>query len=164
MATFLVTWDGDFSRFGRPTFEELVDATQRGAEVRGSWSLGNRRSGTSAGDVVYLLMQGRVRGIVGTGTLESDSLETGPHWSDPSRVATYAPVLWRTVLPVEYRLTPDVLQRALPEFNWNSVLASGQRVPDDVAQSLDQLWGSVSRKHSTTTTHHALVPMMCTRG
>ena len=140
MATFLLTWNGDPSSFVDPNFEELVESTQRGGAMPGYWSFGNRRSGTSEGDVVYLLMQGKVRGIVARGVLISSALETRPHWRDPSRDAVYAPVLWHSVLPLEFRLTTDVLEQMLPEFNWRVVLASGQRMPDAVAQSLDQLW------------------------
>lgn len=138
--TFLLTWDAGDAGYPPADYAADVAATQADQTVPGRWSMGSRRSGTSAGDRVFLLRQKVDRGIVASGTLTDGVIFPGPHGADPSKTAYYADITWDRVVPVADRLPFAELAAIAPNHKWDHVLASGQELvaPGDAA--LEARW------------------------
>jgi putative restriction endonuclease len=107
------------------------------------WSIGNRKSGVTAGDVVFLVRTITDRGIVRSGVVTGDIVHE-EHW-DPDLAAdgktvNYAPVRWTRQLPVGAQLPVHTLLAEMPEVRWNNLYASGIRVPDEATERLNDMW------------------------
>ncbi|AGL21523.1 hypothetical protein [Actinoplanes sp. N902-109] len=141
MTSFILTWDGSDTGYFRTNYENDIAATAAGRRVRGRWSFGSRRSGTAAGDRVYLLRQNNRRGIIASGTLADGTIFPAPHWAgDPLKVTYYADILWDRVLPVADRLPFEELLTGAPGHNWRHIFASGQRLRPPADDQLADLW------------------------
>ncbi len=139
MTTFLLTWNA--SETGYATHASDIAETAAGRTVRGRWSFGSRRGGTSPGDRVFLLRQRAERGIVASGTLADGLIFPAEHWEgDPRRVTHYADVLWDNVLPVADRLPIEDLLHDVPGHHWNTVFGSGQRIRPPADEVLEKRW------------------------
>lgn len=135
MTAFLLTWDAGDAGYPPSDYAADIAATEAGDAVPGRWSMGTRRSGTAAGDRVFLLRQKVDRGIVASGTLTDGEIYSAAHWADPNRTAYYADVTWDRVVAVADRLPVAELAALAPDQDWDHVLASGQelRSPGDAA-------------------------------
>jgi hypothetical protein len=143
VSTYILTWDAGEAGYPAAEYAADVAATAASHEVPGRWSVGSRRSGTAAGDRVFLLRQKVDRGIVASGRLKEGSIYAAAPWDDPARTAYYADVIWERVVAVEDRLAFDELAVVAPGHDWDHVLGSGQELqaPDDVA--LETRWQEV---------------------
>ena len=141
MGTFILTWNP--ARFHWGEYDRNVEKTASGETVEDAWSVGNLRSGIAAGDRAYLLRQGKsLRGIVASGHFTSGEIYSNRHWDDSEesdKETWYADVVWDTLVPVEHRLSIETLLEQVP-FHWNNLYASGNRIPEDAATRLDELW------------------------
>jgi hypothetical protein len=141
VSTFILTWDGSDTGYFRTNHENDIAATAAGRRVRGRWSFGSRRSGTAAGDLVFLLRQNTARGIIASGRLADGVIFPAPHWAGRAdRVTYYADVLWERVLPVPDRLPIAELLHDVPGHHWNHIFASGQRVRPPADADLARRW------------------------
>ncbi|WP_067509355.1 hypothetical protein [Actinoplanes sp. TFC3] len=141
MTTFILTWDGSDTGYFKTNYENDIASTAAGVPVKGRWSFGSRRSGTSAGDEVFLLRQNNRRGIIAAGHLADGLIFPAPHWAgDPLKVTYYADILWDRVLPVADRLPLAELLAEVPGHHWNHIFASGQQVRPPADEALADLW------------------------
>lgn len=138
--TFLLTWDAGDAGYPPADYASDVAATEAGQTVPGRWSMGSRRSGTAAGDRVFLLRQKVDRGIVASGTLTDGVIFPAAHWADPSRTAYYAEIIWDRVVHVVDRLPFAELAAIAPDHNWDHVLASGQELGAPGDEALEARW------------------------
>lgn len=145
MPTFLLTWNSNSSKSKWESLADDVEAVRNG-ESRDEgrrWSVGVRKSGIAPGDRFFMLRQGpEPRGIMASGRIESDVYEDS-HWDDPARTANYVDITFDALIdPAEEpdRLVPmrELLQRFGERFK--RVQSSGQIIPDDVADELEQMW------------------------
>lgn len=121
-----------------PPYEEAVKATHRGEVLPARWSVAARRN-IAPGTEVFLLLQGKRRGLVGHG-VTSDWPFPAPHYSEPDRTTNYVPLEWDALLPLESRIPREVLELEVPDFKWRSVYSSGWPMSDQAAADLRALW------------------------
>jgi hypothetical protein len=141
MTTFILTWDGSDTGYFRTNYANDIAKTAAGLPVQGRWSFGSRRSGTVAGDRVFLLRQNTQRGIIASGHLADGSIFPAPHWAgDPNKLTYYAEIRWDRVVPVADRLPFEELLVGVPGHNWQHIFASGQRVRPPADEALAALW------------------------
>jgi hypothetical protein len=134
----IVTWNPDKTPWADEYFE-LVEQTAQGLRMKSNWSTGRRREGISKGDRVFMLRQGaRGRGIIASGTVVSD-IFLDAHWDKSEETANYVDVVWECVVPVENRLSTDVLKRQLPEQHWRPQ-NSGMLVKAALVGKLEEMW------------------------
>lgn len=143
MATFLLTWNP--SSFEWDTLADDVAAVSNGEMPETpSWSIGGRKSGVEPGDRFFMLRQGvEPRGIMASGRLISE-IWRGGHWSG-SGTAGFVDIVFDVlidpvdepdlVIPIE-----ELVERFEGRFYFKRVQSSGQRLPDDVAEELEQMW------------------------
>ncbi|HEX8161906.1 MAG TPA: hypothetical protein VF538_08545 [Pyrinomonadaceae bacterium] len=143
MATYLLTWN--------PVKWEWVDLRDCMGEVArtgfysSDWSSGNNKS-VVKGDRVFLLRQGlEPRGICGSGFADSGVYED-VHWNESKakvgKVTRYVRVKWDVLLDAENEsIFPRewLNEPPLSRVNWNTQI-SGIRIPDDVAEELEERW------------------------
>ena len=121
-----------------PPYEEWVDRTGGGEVRAGRWSVANRRH-IAPGTEVFLLLQGAQHGLVGHG-ITTDWPAPDESLDDPDKTTQYVPVEWDRLLPVESRISRDVLEREVPNVRWRAIRRSGWPVPDDAVADLRALW------------------------
>jgi hypothetical protein len=138
--SFLLTWDGSDEALDPDEYSDAIAQTSHQHEVDMQWSVGLRRSGLEAGDKVYLLRQRTDRGIVASGYLRTDDIESAPRWDDPTKTANYADVTWDVVVSPEDRLPIEELLANVEGHSWNSVYSSGQMLDPEAAAKLEQRW------------------------
>lgn len=139
MSVFILTWNPDRWHWDEAEYEKDVRTTSRGRRVRGGWSTGNRTSVLAKGDRGFLLRQHRDRGIVAAGEFTS-AIYQDEHWDGTGRLANYADVSFDVVLPVSDRLPVEVLHARLGSVSWDRMQGSGVKLPDDVAEELEEMW------------------------
>lgn len=141
--TFLVTWQ-PARRGGFDNYEDTTAATtgREPRTVRERWSTGSRRH-VELGERVYLLRQGTDRpGIVASGTVATLPTK-GPHW-DPDEAALgktgwYSDIDWDRVVGPDDAIPLEVLETAVPAFNWHP-RGGGAGLDDDQAAIVAGLW------------------------
>lgn len=99
--------------------DEAIAITATGGRYVEPWSVGNRKSEMSDGDVVYLLKQGpEPRGIVASGIVRSE-VRQEEHWDDsPGREANYVDVDWERVVDDGEILRTQVLMAKISTMSW----------------------------------------------
>ncbi len=132
---FLLTWNPD--KWNWVDFSQSVLATESDGVIGRKWSTGVRNSGIHAGDMVFLLRQGKKgRGIVGSGratdftgdSVPGDNIiHTDPHWNGSGATANYVDVIWDRLLEPDDRLPIEELEKDFPEQQW-APNASGTQV------------------------------------
>jgi hypothetical protein len=152
MSTFILTWDGRDAGYPPAVYAAHVKATLAGRPVLDSWAIGNRRGGMSADDRVFLLRQGRQRGIVAAGRLVDGSVFERGHWDDGTKMVRSVEVAWDHVLPVDERLTIEELQAQVPLYHWNAILSSGQVMSPPSDALVERTWVSHLLRSGVTST------------
>ncbi len=144
MGTFLLTWNP--TRWRWDDLPETVQRVRRGESDDDRWSAGVTRSGIKPGDRFFILRQGAgPRGIFGSGEMRSEVYQDA-HW-DESREgeANYVDVRFETLVDPDEeseRMIPiaDLIERFQDRHYFKRVQASGQQLPDDVAEELEAWW------------------------
>jgi hypothetical protein len=111
-----------------------------------SWSVGSRKS-IEIGTAVFLLRLGSERGILAKGETVTEIFEDA-HWSDDGATARYVLIRFENVVPIDRRLSIEVLVDNFPTFPWMNLQQSGvelhNRYFDDSEpanwQALEDLW------------------------
>ncbi|MGO9734369.1 hypothetical protein [Mycobacterium sp.] len=141
----IVTWNPDKGKWAkRPRgYHYAIEQTARGETVEEDWSTGNRIRGVSRGDRAFMLQQGNHgRGIIASGTVLGEIYQI-PHWdpeNHPGELANTVDIEWNRVMPVEYALTKEELNRQLPAKHRWSFQGSGFLIEDEEADQLEELW------------------------
>lgn len=136
MTTWLLTGN-DTRDWDRGWWQNAISRTARGHKVKRSWSTGPATS-PQIGDRFFMLRQGSVRGIVGTGWCTSDSFRD-EHWADPRREANYVDIALDVALAGEDRLPVEVLKAHFPSQHWRPQ-SSGTKLHIDIEDQLEELW------------------------
>lgn len=144
MGTFLLTWNPKHWQWD--DLPETVERVRRGEGDDDRWSAGVTRSGISPGDRFFILRQGKEpRGIFGSGEIRSKVYQDA-HWNDGrDGEANYVNVRFDTLVDPDEepeRIIPiaDLIERFQDRHYFKRVQASGQRLPDDVAEEIEALW------------------------
>lgn len=141
MPTWILTgtdrhgWDDDW-------WDDAVRKCARGNLVHTSRSTGSATS-LRTGDRFFLLRQGRVRGVVGSGWITAE-VRRDRHWSERSELgarASYAGVAFDTVVDAADRLRTTLLEEKMPDQHWTPQ-ASGTRFRVHLETQLEELWSS----------------------
>lgn len=141
MTAIILTWNLDKWNDWEPAYDEATALTSTQRPVQARWSVARRRN-IQIGTDAYLLLQGRIRGLVGHGTVISSPF-TDAHYALPGRVTNYVDVRWDRLLPIEDRLLISDLQADVPDFDWRHVLSSGWTVPPSAEPQLQRLWSAL---------------------
>lgn len=92
----------------------------------------------TAGDVVYLLLQGTgSRGIIASGRVISGDLKTENHWHQPGDEVTTVDIHWDTTVLPDEALGTEFLRDKYPRTNWTPRANSTEvaaREEDDLAE------------------------------
>jgi len=122
--------------------DDAIEATSAGEHVVGTWSTGNRKSGINSGDHVVLFRQGTEdRGLIAIGTAIGEIFQDA-HFNNPDEAANYVEVAWTEWVPTDERLPVEELAAITTATNWNAILSSGIRLPDDDAIAVLNAWGA----------------------
>ena len=152
MKTYLLTWNP--RRWHWDDLGETSAKTLAGKGVIGSWSCGNTKS-ISEGDRIFLMrVSEEPKGIIGSGWATT-SPHLRLHW-DTEKAAAGEKCLgvdgeWERLInpAVDAPLGMRELQRGkLAGFNWTPQ-SSGTRIPDDIADELEEKWSAHVGKTST---------------
>jgi len=139
MPTYLFTWNP--ARWDWTYLKESIAQVQQNGYCSERWSCGVTRKITT-GDRAFLIKLGeRPRGIVASGWVSSKVYEDR-HWDKTrGRTALYVDVDWDTILDPATTIFPcDWLNEVrYSKMHWEPQ-ASGTRIPDDVAATLENDW------------------------
>jgi hypothetical protein len=118
----------------------MIQQTARGRRARGDWSTGNRKGGIVPGvDRAFLLRQGpEPRGIIASGTFATEPAP-GDSWRGAGST-NYARVVWDRFVSDDDLLPLAVIKGAVTTLDWDSLFASGVRLPEPGNEQLEQLW------------------------
>lgn len=138
MATYILFWNPDISSYN---MERFHDDFKYGDSV-GNWSF-NEYEKVKKGDRFYMIRCGQGKtGIVMHGVITSKCYESGDWSPKRRRHIYYADIVhWVMVNPetAPDMLTPDLLTRLMPDFNWYGG-SSGRLLSPEYAKVLDELW------------------------
>ena len=130
--TFVLTWNPDRWPDDPARIDEMIAVTERGDEFADRWAVGTNIRQIGPGSRVFLLRQGRDRGIVASGRVTSDVYED-ESWERPDESKHYVKVRWDRRVDLDERLPTEELLDIAPGTKWNSIFASGHRIePTDV--------------------------------
>jgi hypothetical protein len=137
MGTFLLTWNRTLSEeWGDREYE--IDVTALGYRVNGRWSTGNSKS-IEAGDRVFLLQQGDVRGIVASGFATS-SVSQKEHFHKPNEIANYVDIEWDCHVADEDMIPTEDLERLIPNVHWSPMTGGIQIHEEEDVKALEYIW------------------------
>lgn len=144
MRTFLLTWNP--TRWEWDDLPETVERVRRGESDEDRWSAGVRRSGIEPGDRFFILRQGKEpRGIFGSGEIRSEVYQAA-HWDEAREgQANYVDLRFDTLVdpneePKRIIAIAKLIDRFRGRYYFERMQASGQQLPDDVAQELEGWW------------------------
>ena len=125
-------------------FDEEIADTATGKRVSGTWSTGSRSSGIQPGDHLFLLRQGKDRGILAHGIAHGNRKECiyqGDDFREGSTdLQNYVSLKWTRILSANDRLPIEDLKSAIPEVNWDRIQGSGQVIPYETFVEIDEFW------------------------
>ncbi len=144
MAALILGWNRDKWDGWATPYEDIAVAMQNPAfRYRCRWSVGGRRE-VAIGTDAWLLRQGRVRGLIGHGTVLTEPVED-VHFTDPGKTRRYVEVEFDGLLDESEVIPPEVLQMVVPEVAWGSQYQSGNSVPPVAEDRLSALWAEHAR-------------------
>jgi hypothetical protein len=120
------------------SYAEVVQSVGSRTPFVTQWSVGARRAVEPGADA-WLLRQGGSHGIIGHGTVLTDTYED-IHFADPQRTANFVDVAFDSLVVEDDRIPRDVLEVVVPEIAWRFQFRSGNRVPRDANRRLHELW------------------------
>lgn len=140
MATYILTWNPDKTHLDEDDYNDIVERTREGEPIPSRWSCGHTKR-ILIGDTLFLLRQGKDRGIVGAGYATTTPYYA-EHWNptQQNKQALYIDFEYETLLPVESRLPIKRLFAANLGVHWERVVASGPQVPDESEEILQRMW------------------------
>lgn len=145
MRTYLLTWNP--RRWHWDDLAETSAQTLAGKGVIGSWSCGNTKN-IAPGDRIFLMrVTEEPKGIIGSGWVTTPP-HLRLHW-DADKAAAGEKCLgvdgeWERLInpAVDAPLGMQELQKGrLADFNWTPQ-SSGTRIPDDIANELEEKWSA----------------------
>lgn len=144
MATYLLTWNPD--RWQWENLQDSIAEIARNGFCNFGWSVGVTKK-ISTGDRVFLMKLGKQipRGIVASGWVASDTYED-THWGDKTKTALYVDVHFNTIINFnrDKLFSIELLQNGIyKNVNWTPQ-AAGMRIPDEVAEKLENDWGKLN--------------------
>ncbi len=120
------------------SYAAVVERVARGEPFVTQWSVGARRT-VAPGTDAWLLRQGGSYGIIGHGTVLTDTYED-VHFADPRRTANFVDVSFDALVVEEDRIPRELLEVVVPEIAWRFQFRSGNRVSRDANARLHDLW------------------------
>ncbi len=143
MKTYLLTWNP--KRWQWDDLPQQANKNAAGEVIQRRWSCGRTKT-VRKGDRVFLIRVGlEPRGVIAAGWCTSEPY-LAAHWDGAKRSegeqALYLDAEWERLLnpEVDEPLLLSKLQaEKLQSFNWTPQ-ASGTRIPDVIAEGLEQLW------------------------
>ena len=151
MPTFLLTWNP--LKWHWDDLQESVEKTEHTGYFYRTWSCGNSKQ-IREGDRIFLIRLGKEpKGIMASGYAESHWFEKR-HWdnvrAENGAMALYVDVGFNIILNPDEQpiLSRESLNDGiLSKVQWSSQ-SSGIRIPDDVAEVLEEAWKKVIPQYS----------------
>jgi hypothetical protein len=138
MAAIILGWNPLRWNGWDPSYDEVAKRVEAVERVQARWSVANRVN-IDVGTDAWLLLQGRERGLIGRAVVTTTPF-LDVHYGDPAKTLNYVEVLWRSLLPLSDRITPDILEAEAPGVGWNHVYGSGKPVPGRAESAVHDMW------------------------
>jgi 5-methylcytosine-specific restriction enzyme A len=148
MATYVLTWNPKYwpkTDVEVREFSDAVAGTKVGSLPILDWNTGDSRS-VDLGDRVFLLRQGKLRGMVGSGYVSRASY-LKPHGfvreqspESPTIDRNTVDVRWEYLLDEHDILAIEVLKQRCSDIPWDYLRKSGRKLSEDSATRLEGLW------------------------
>ena len=139
MEVVVLGWDPDRGAHWVPPVAQVRAQLASTGSATSPWSLGPEAIAPRPGAIVHLMLQGRVRGLVGRGVVRSSPyLAVDP--LRPGTMSTYVLVEWDRLLPEDERIPLAALEAEVPDLPWAETYAPMTSVPAPMAADLDSLW------------------------
>ena len=138
---YLMRWNPSISSFKEQDYKECIENAKHG-KFRVNWSIYEWEE-ARRGDIFYMLRTGDDKaGIAFNGYFLSDPY-TGDDWAGSTKRRRYVDMVCQNAVePGEIPfISLPKLKEIIPEYNWEKG-HSGEVLPEDVCQKLDELWGS----------------------
>ena len=138
---YLMRWNPSISSFTEDNYKECVE-NMEGGKFRMNWSIYEWEE-ARRGDMFYMLRVGDDKaGITFNGYFLSDPY-TGDDWAGSTKRRCYVDMVCQNAVePEEVPFIPlSKLKEAIPEYNWEKG-HSGELLPEDVRDKLDELWSN----------------------
>lgn len=124
---------------------DVVIAETAGGKTRhGRWSTGSRTSGIQEGDHLFLVRQGKDRGVLAHGfaygTRKECVYQDDDFHEDSSGLQNYVDIKWTRILSANDRLPMEQLKLEIPNVNWDRIQGSGQSIPYESFLEIDEYW------------------------
>ena len=136
MPAVVLGWDPDRGTRWVPPYERALALAATEGTTTTSCRLAD--PAPPVGTTVHLMLQGRLRGMVGHGTVRSGPFRSADP-GHPGLLATYVLVEWDHLLPVEDRIGPEELSARVPEVAWDAQYGS-TTLTEEQADRLERVW------------------------
>ncbi len=138
-SAFILTWNRQ--KFPWENYDHLVKRTKNGKTVAEGWNTQNK--GIVEGDRLFLLRQGEVKGLIGTGWAASGCyLDENYDSSLKRKQVWYVRACFDTLLREDEVLPTETLIESIIAVDWRYIRGSGRSVPSKSLKSLEELWQS----------------------
>ena len=147
MSVFILVWNPKRFPIDADDWAAEVDLIQGGGSHVGQWSTGKRKGGIELGDRCVLFRADNNRGIVAAGDAASvvhPDLHWNPKRAKKKELANYVSVEWTWQVPIEQRISVEVLRAKVPDAPWDNLIGSGVQLDDKSASKLEALLGTRS--------------------
>jgi len=134
----ILGWNRDLWDEWPDTYEGTVNRLIAGDRYETRWSVG-KRVDVPPGTEAWLLRQGRPFGVIGHGTVTSNTF-IDAHFANAGETSRYVNVEFDVLLLEEDLLPREQLELLVPEVKWRHQFTSGNRVPATANARLKQLW------------------------
>jgi hypothetical protein len=140
MDTVLLGWDLERGTRWVPPYEHALAAIASNGTLTTPWGIGGDPA-PRPGTRVHLMLQGSVRGLVGTGMVRSAPFPAADA-ARPGTLAQHILVEWDRLLPIHERVLVAELAARVPEVAWAELYAPVHALEPTDAARLDRVWAS----------------------
>jgi hypothetical protein len=140
MEAFVLGWDLERGTRWVPPYEHVLAGVCANGTTTAPWSIGEGPT-PAPGSRVHLMLQGRVRGLVGRGTVCSAPYAAGDP-GHPGTLAQHVLVDWDHLLPIEERISVDELSTRVPALAWQELYAPVHALSSEDAARIERAWVS----------------------
>jgi hypothetical protein len=140
MDTVVLGWDLERGTRWVPPYEHALAAMASSPTITVPWGIGSGPA-PAPGTRVHLMLQGRLRGLVGRGLVRSAPFRAADS-ARPGTLAQHVLVEWDHLLPVEDRIAVAELAARVPDIAWAELYAPAHRLSATDAERLDRAWAS----------------------
>lgn len=137
----MLGWDPTHGTRWVPPLDQVRAQLAATGRARAPWRLATGSIVPGVGSEVHLMLQGRLRGLVGRGVVRTGAYLAG----DPEHLGSLAPhvlIEWDRLQALDDAIGLRRLEAEVPDVPWREAYGQILQIPPDAVRDLDRVWGT----------------------